>query len=430
MTDRRRNSLPRALAAFEQRDFRLLFLSAMTSGIGDQLQTVSNLWQIYALTGSAIHLGLTGLARAAPIILFSLLGGVIADRFDRRTIIVLAQVGVGLAALALAVLSATGLVEVWHIYVVTSMGASLTSLSAPARRALISTVVPRHQLMNAMALNMSVNQLDRMIAPAIAGLLIVFVGLPVTYAGNGIAHILTAAAIGFIAVRRTQAPPVESPLRSLLDGLAFVRRRTVILALLATDVAAMLFGSYQVILPIFADGFGVGAVGYGLLQSAPAVGSLVGAAVILGLGDSRYKGYLIVGSILGYCVCLAGLAAAPWFSLALLAGAGLGFTNSMQATPRNAVIQLVTPDELRGRVTSFQQMLTGGGPGLGQGIMGAAAAMLGPLALVAGGIACAAVNIGILVARKELRAPDLGAAPEVTPVGIANIPAASPVGQR
>jgi MFS family permease len=407
-------SLPRPLAPLQYRDFRLLFLSALTSGVGDQLQTVSNLWQVYALTGSALHLGLTGMARFGAIMLFSLIGGLIADRFDRRRIVVFAQVGVGVAAIALAALSATGLVEVWHIYLATFTTSSLTSLNAPARRALIVNAVPRTQLMTAMALNMTVNQLDRMIAPAIGGILIAYVGLPITYAGNGIAHVLTAAAVAGVAMGPVRAPSQESPLQSLIDGLAFVRRRSIILVLLTTDLAAMLFGSYQVILPILADGFGVGAVGYGLLQSAPAVGSVIGAVVIMALADMRYKGYLIVGSILGYCVCLAALAVAPSFSLALLAGAGLGLTNSMQAAPRNAVIQLIIPDEVRGRVTSFQHMLTGGGPALGQAMMGAAMGMLGPVALVLGGIACAAVNITLLVTRRDLRAANLGDAPDET----------------
>lgn len=417
--------LPRAFVALEHRDFRFLFLSSVTSGFGDQLQTVSNLWQVYAMTGSALHLGLTGVARGIPIIVFSLAGGVIADRLDRRKIIVAAQIGVGACALALAVLSALDLIQVWHIYAATFANATFTALSAPARRALIATVLPRRQLMNGLALNMMINQTDRIIAPAIAGLMIAFVGLPLTYGLNGSAHLLTAVAVGFIALIGARIPSPESPFRSLLAGLAFVRFRTIILALLATDAAAMLFGSYQVILPIFAERFGLGVVGYGLLQSAPAVGAVVGAVTILSIGEIRYKGYLIVGAILAYCCCLVGLALAPWFFLALVAAAGLGLSNSMQATPRNAVIQLVTPDELRGRVSSFQQMLTNGMPSFGNGLMGAAMSVLGPVALVLGAIVCAAANLGVLVGRRDMREPDLGGAPEPAPTEVGVVPAAA-----
>jgi len=405
-----------AFAVLEHRDFRLLFLSAVASGFGDQLQTVSNLWQVYTLTGSALQLGLTGVARGVPIVLFSLVGGVLADRVDRRKVIILSQTGIGVCAVALAIVSALGLVEVWHIYLMTSVSAILTALSNPARRALIATVVPRHQLMNGLALNMMVNQMDRIVAPSLAGILIALVGLPLTYGLNGVAQVVTAGAVALIVLGRSGVPGVESPLPELLDGLSFVRFRTVILALLVTDAAGMLFGSYQAILPIFADKFGLGVVGYGLLQSAPAVGAVVGAVTILTVGEIRYKGFLIVGAILGYCCCLVGLAVAPWFSLALVVGVGLGLTNAMQATPRNTVIQLVTPDELRGRVSSFQQMLTSGMPSFGQGLMGAATGLLGPLALILGAVLCAGVNVGVLAMRRDLRAPDLGAAPEPMPV--------------
>jgi MFS family permease len=131
------------------------------------------------------------------------------------------------------------------------------------------------------------------------------------------------------------------------------------------------------------------------------------------LGDFPYKGRFIVGSILAYCCCLVALAVTPWFALALLVAVGLGLTDSMQAAPRNAIIQLMTPDELRGRVSSFQHMLVTGMPALGQGLMGGAAgAVGGPVALIVGAILCACINIGILARRADLRARDLGAPAE------------------
>jgi len=377
--------------------------------MGGQLQQVSNMWQIYALTGSALHLGLTGLARAIPIILFSLAGGVIADRVDRRKIIIFTQAANGALAIVLAVLSAAGLVEVWHIYAVVFLNATLMSVSAPARRALIANLVPRQHLVNAMALNTSLHQIDRIIAPAIAGILIALFGLAVTYGANGAAHFITAASLGLIALGPMPARPRGSPLRNLLEGLSFIRARSIILVLLATDAAAMLFGSYQVLLPIVADSTGAGAAGFGLLSSAPAVGGLIGALIVMYLGDFPYKGRLIVGAILAYCCCLAALALSPWFGLAFVVAVGLGLTDSMQAAPRNAIIQLMCPDELRGRVSSFQHMLVTGMPALGQGLMGGAAGVVGgPIALVAGAIMCAAINIAILVRRRDLRARELG----------------------
>jgi MFS family permease len=399
--------------ALEHRGFRLLFLSSVVSGMGGQLQQVSNMWQIYALTGSALHLGLTGLARAVPIICFSLAGGVIADRVDRKKIIVTTQAANGMVAIALGMLSATGHIEVWHIYAAVFLNATLMSVSAPARRALIANLVPREHLVNAMALNTSLHQIDRIIAPAIAGVLIALFGLSVTYTSNGVAHFVTAGFLILIPLGPAPLRPRGSPLRNLLDGLSFVQARSIILVLLATDAAAMLFGSYQVLLPIIADQTGAGAAGFGTLVSAPAAGGLIGALAIMYLGDFPFKGRFIVGSILAYCCCLIALAVTPWFALALVVAVGLGLTDSMQAAPRNAIIQLMTPDELRGRVSSFQHMLVTGMPALGHGLMGGAAGAIGgPIALIAGAVICACINLGILVGRPDLRARDLGSQAE------------------
>jgi MFS family permease len=203
-------------------------------------------------------------------------------------------------------------------------------------------------------------------------------------------------------------------LRSAVEGLAFVRSRPVILALLASDGAAMLFGGYQVLLPILADEFGTGVAGFGLLSSAPAIGGLAGAIIVMYLGDFPYKGRLIVGGVLCYSFFLAGLAFAPSFALTFAMAMGLGMSDAMQAATRNALIQMLAPDALRGRVSSFQHMLTGSTPALGLSLMGAAAGVVSaPVALIAGAACCAAFNVGLLSTRRDLRARDLGQVPEV-----------------
>ncbi|MBM2811758.1 MAG: hypothetical protein HW416_2517, partial [Chloroflexi bacterium] len=253
--------LGRAFVALQHRSFRLLFLSSVTSGVGNHLQTICSLWQIYALTGSAIHLGLNGLVRAVAIVLFSLVGGVIADRVGRKKVIIFTQVANGFFTLVLALLTATGLVDVWHIYVVAFLNATLMSVAGPARRAVIVSLVPRHHVVNAMALNSSVMKIDRIVAPSLAGVLIAVVGLPLTYLIDTVAYFVTAAALGFVDLGPLPARSQASPLKDVLEGLAFVRARSVILVLLATDAAAMLFGSYEVLLPILADNFDMGPTG-------------------------------------------------------------------------------------------------------------------------------------------------------------------------
>jgi len=174
-----RPGLRNILVALEHRDYRLLFFAGVASTLGGGLQGLTNTWQIYLLTGSPLQIGLSGAARAVPILLFSLIGGVIADRFDRRRIIVVSQVMNAVFALLLGLLTATETVQVWHIYAVTFLNASLMSISQPGRRAIIASLVPRHHLMNAFALNQNLFNLSRIIAPALAGLMIATVALPV-----------------------------------------------------------------------------------------------------------------------------------------------------------------------------------------------------------------------------------------------------------
>jgi MFS family permease len=415
-----RPGLRNILVALEHRDYRLLFFAGVASTLGGGLQGLTNTWQIFLLTGSPLQIGLSGAARAVPILLFSLIGGVIADRFDRRRIIVVSQVMNALFALLLGLLTAAGLVQVWHIYAVTFLNASLMSISQPGRRAIIASVVPRHHLMNAFALNQNLFNLSRIIAPALAGLMIATVALPINYFVNGAATLVTALWLTFIKVPPLPERPKASPLHDFMEGLAFVRRRSIILALLATDLGAMVFGSFQTVLPIFADRFDTGAAGYGVLESAVAIGATIGTASILSLGDIPYKGYIIVGSILAYCVCLVGLALSSWFWLTWVMVLALGLTDAVQTTPRNAVIQLVTPDELRGRVSSFQSMVVNAGPGVGLALMGAAASVFtAPVSLIVGAATCAGINMGVILNRRDLRAADLAMEPpepaQVTP---------------
>lgn len=413
-----------ALVSLRYRDYRLLFGSSVVTQLGAELLQVANAWQIWSLTGSALHLGLTGIARGIPVILFSVIGGVIADRFDRKRILIGTQLITGGLAVLLTVLTVSELIEVWHIYAAVFFQNTVMTASNPARRAVLAAVVPREHLMNAMVLNSLVMQADRIGAPALAGFLIALAGTPLTYALNGLTHAVNAATLLFIstnlrperAPRQERAPgrnpfaqAIDEGVQDMKEGLRFVRDHSVIWVILAMDAAIMLVGNHQVLLPVLAAQYDVGPIGFGLLGAAAAVGSIGAASALLVLGNFRHKGYLIVGGCLAYSVFLVLLGVAPVFVAALLAVAGLGLTNSMQAQTRNVLIQLLTPDALRGRVTSFQSILQQGSPSLGQGILGGAAAVIGAgPALIAGGIICGAVNLGIVLRRRDLLAEDLG----------------------
>jgi MFS family permease len=423
-------SLRRAVVALQHRDYRLFYIALLAAALGGQLQGTASLLQIWDLTGSPIHLGLIGLARGVPTFVLSLLGGVFADRIDRRFLIIGSQAVNGLGAIVLGALTFLGMIDVWHIYAVMLVNGSLAALSSPARQALIPNLVPRHHLLNAIALNSTVWQTANIIGPAVAGVMIASIaratgseaapnmaaGMAATYLANGVVHIVTLGALAAMRMGDVPIRPREGALRSVVVGLSFMRERSIILALLATDSAAMLFGTYRGLVPVFATMLGVGPEGTGMLLAAPGVGSLVGAAAIMSLGDFRYKGWAVIGGILAYCAALVTFALSPWFLVSLVAAAALGFTDSVQSTPRNGVIQLLTPDELRGRVSAFQYMLVNGMPSLGQTLSGATATLFGaPIALTLGAAACALIVLGIAAARPDLRDEFLGSDAETVP---------------
>jgi MFS family permease len=404
--------LRQSLVALGHRNYRLFYVALLVAGFGAQIQRAANLFQVYELTNSTFYTGLTGLAQGLTIMTVSLIGGVIADRVDRRKFIMLTQGLTGLLGFLLALLTASGEITVWHIYVVTVLTSLLTALNTPARSALVPNLVPQHHLLNALALNSTVWQVSNLVGPAIAGTLIARFGLAETYAVNGAAHFLTLGSLAFMQLAPVLSRPTQPPLKSLLEGLSFVRRQSIILILLSMDVAARFLGSYHALLPVFARSFGVGARGLGLLLSAPAGGALLGSLTVMSIREMRYKGLVVAGGILAYCLSLILLAVSPSFGVSLLAAAALGLFDSFNATPRNAIIQTMTPDDLRGRVSSFQSMLTTGPPALGYAQSGALAALIGvPLALTAGAVTCTLYILALVAWKKDLRSHNLGDSP-------------------
>lgn len=399
-----------ALGALSQRDYRRFASSLFLTSMGVQLIQTAIFWQVYLLTGSALLLGLTGLARAGPHVILSMVGGVAADRLDRVRLIQAGQVGNALLVAGLAYVTFTGQVEVWHLYVVTFLNSAFSALTQPARTALIPALIKPDKLVNAIALNATIGQFAQIAGPALAGVAIAKIDLGPVYLINGALYVLAMLSIAGIRVPMARPQVMESPWRSFMEGLDFVRTKPVILSLLLLDVGATLFGSYRALLPVFAESLGVGATGFGLLSAAPGVGALLGATFILSLGDIAYKGLYTLFGVLAYCAALVVLAVSPWFTLALVAAGLLGTTNSVQMIPRNTVILTISPNALRGRVESFRSMLAGGAPPLGYTLSGVLAAAMSPaLALVIGAVACAGVVGAIGMWSRELRDPALGA---------------------
>lgn len=415
----RQGRLAESFSALSYAAYRDFSISLLLTSLGAQLIQVAIFWQVYELTGSALLLGLTGLARAGPHIVLSLVGGVAADRLDRVRLVQVGQVLNGIIVFALAGLTLTGGIEVWHLYLITLLNGAFTAVTQPARTAIIPWVIPREKLINAIGLNATIGQTSQIVGPAFGGVAIELLGLGPVYLVNGGLYLLAMLAIMRVRVPNQKAVE-DDAWQALLIGLDFVRRNNVIVSLLSLDVAQTLFGSYRALLPILADNLGTGPGGYGALSAAPGIGSLAGSFGIVLLGDMRYKGLYTLFGVLAYSFALVLLAVSPWLWLALIASALLGTMNSVQMIPRNSAILAISPDGLRGRVEAFRSMLAGGAPPLGYMLSGALAAAIGPgLALAGGGVACAMFVAVIGLLRKELRDPELGslASPTLDEIG-------------
>lgn len=388
----------------KQRDFGLFWASLLFSAVGSQISTVAIAWQVYEITNSPFHLGLTGLFRALPIMLLSIPGGVLADRMDRRLLLIVTQSLAALLALALALLSYFGTVQVWQIYLVTFLSGAVGIFDAPARTALIPSLVKPQQLATAYALNISWRQIATLSGPFIGGVIIAAVGLSAAYFIDALSFLSVIICLALMRAR--PAPPVgekkESPLQSLRGGFAFIRANSAILGLMGMDTCVQFFGAYRSMMPVFArDILAVGPTGLGALLGVPAFGALAGSAIVMAMGNPRRKGDLIIAVTLIYTAGLVGFALSRSLALSLAIVFLLGLVDAIGETLRDTMIQLATPDAMRGRVKSFDQVFMSAGTYLGHAQIGTAASLLGVTgALVMGG--CLG-SMGVLLVAKYAR---------------------------
>ncbi|HEY4424566.1 MAG TPA: MFS transporter [Pyrinomonadaceae bacterium] len=389
-----------AFAALRHRDFRLLWLGQIVSVTGSQMQFVAINWHVYLLTKSAFALGLVGLFRGVPIIVCSLAGGVVADAFDRKRTMVVTQTVMLLTAALLTAETLAGLKSVWPIYVLSALSAAAQAFDTPARQALMPTLVPEEDFPNAVSLGIIVFNIAIILGPAIAGFILAETGPAIIYGFNALSFLAVIGAV--IAMRTGGKPDLQRGRREALsfealkEGLRFVWQTPIIVQTMTLDFAATFFASATLLLPIFAqERLHVGARGYGFLAAAPAIGSVLTALVMARVGSFRKQGRLVVASVAVFGVATAGFGVSTvyWFSLLMLAITGAADTVS--TVLRQTIRQLVTPNQLRGRMTSINMMFFMGGPQLGELEAGSLAALIGaPLSVVVGGLGsliCAAI---------------------------------------
>jgi MFS family permease len=368
--------------------FSLLASTWFISALGQQMRQITNLYLVYQLSGSTLQLGLVGLFQGGPAILLGIFGGSLADLVDRKKLIIISEATSMVLAAVLAGLTLSGNIEVWHIYVITVGASAINVFEQPARTALIPSLVPRSHLTNAITLNSTIRHATMLFGPAVGGLLIDWQGAGSTYLINAVLFVPVVIALMFLRV------PVGQYARGIryftvshmVEGLKFIWSTHIILALIVLDTVAAISTGYRGLMPVFAeDILGVGASGLGLLLSAPAVGFLVGAGVLLMMGDIRHKGAVVLVSLLGYLVAIAVFSQSKSYVLSLVLIAAVGGLDGVATIMRQTTTQLLVPDEIRGRATSVHQAFARGSPSLGYLVMGALAVQLGaPGALLAG----------------------------------------------
>ena len=369
------------------------------------MRNVASLYQVYQLSGSSVQLGLAGFFQALPFICFGLFGGVLADTYNRKKLILFTAVFNLLPGFALGVLTATGAVQVWHVNALNVVTSSLQVLGGPARQAIIPSLVPQSHLLNAVTLSTLMMQGTQLTAPVFAGFLIDLLGVDASYIADAL---LIVPAICCVLLVRSSGQPQgarrQVSWRSLIEGFEFLYHTRIILSLFLLDFFAVLFGFYRPILPIFAaDVYNVGARGLGALYAAPAIGALIGSSMLLAAGEIKRKGALSIAATLLFALSLGFLGVSRWFWLGLIAVGILGLADAISVTIRRTVVQILAPDDMRGRATSFLTVFAQTTNALGAVIAGAGAALLGaPNAALVGCILCTFTVLAVCWAIPQL----------------------------
>ena len=393
------------LVALRSRDFRYLISGHFLSLTGTQMQHVAVVWQLYLFTHSPLSLGLLGLFRIAPVILFAIGGGVIADAFDRRRLMLISQTVLALVSLAFAITTHLGWANVYSIYGLSFLAGAAVAVDNPTRQALVPLLVPREHLGNALSIGALAWQLASIIGPPIAGWMLATLGMVPIYVADAASFLAVIAALILIRHRAPARSGAQISLRSALEGLSFIRRSPLILSTMLFDFFATFFGGSMLLMPIFADQvLHVGTRGLGLLYSAQPVGASIAAAALSLLPLPRRQGLAILIAVASYGAAIAIFGLSPYFWLSLLALAWSGASDAVSTVLRVTLRQMLTPDDLRGRMTSVNMMFFMGGPQLGEVEAGAVAKAFGArFAVASGGILCVLAAGFVALISPELR---------------------------
>jgi MFS family permease len=394
---------PTLFRAMQHRNYRIFFLGQLVSLIGTWMQSVAQSWLVYRLTGSAVLLGTVGFASQIPVFLLSPIGGVVADRRERRRILLATQAASMLLAFALAWLTLSGRIQVWQVLSLAALLGVANGFDIPTRQSFVVELVGRQDLVNAIALNSSMFNGARIVGPAVAGVVVAAVGEGWCFFANALSYVAVLASL--LALRLAPREPAAaraSPLAQILEGWRFVARTRPIRALLLLLGLVSLTGMpYAVLMPVMAeDVLHAGASGLGLLMGASGTGALAGALVLARRTSLRGLGGWVASAALAFGVALIAFSFSRhfWLSVALLLP--VGFAMLLQMSSSNTLIQSMVPDQLRGRVMSAYSMMFMGMAPLGALLAGTLAEAVGaPATIATGGVVCI---LGALAFRARL----------------------------
>jgi MFS family permease len=406
-------------AALRHRNYRLWFFGQMLSLMGTWMQRVAQSWVVYQLTGSELALGTIAFIGSLPTLLLMLPAGVIADRMPKRKVLIVAQAAMMCLAFTMAILSGTGVLQVWHIMALAVGLGIANSFDAPARQSLaVEMVDDRRDLMNAIAMNSTMFNIARIVGPALGGIILAAVGTTWCFALNGLSFIAVIVALLLMRLPNVGKASHKEPVRAqIVEGLRYVWQNVSVRTIIGVvGVASLSIGSYAVLFPAFAaDVFGVDATGLGALNACMGAGSLIGALTVAALGSYRHKGRLLTIGNLAFPAAVllfalsgslapalfgGGLSASsrvtflgatfpPFYLLGLLMLVGTGWGWIVQNAMANTLVQSIVPDHLRGRVMSAYMLMFFGTSPFSSLIIGSLAQALGPAAGVAVGAASA-----------------------------------------
>ncbi len=397
--------------ALRHRRYLYLWLGLLISISGSQMQWAAIHWHIRTLTDepNPLALGGIGLARILPVVIFSFLGGPVADTFNRRRVLFVTQSVMALVALALAILTFTGHITIWYIYLLTAIQAAAQAFDGPARQAMIPSIVLAKDLPNAFSMSSIAQNTGSIIGPALAGIVIAALGQEYTYFFNAVsflAVILALVLMGAVHQDISNAPGIK--FSAAIEGFRFILSKKIILSTMLVDFVATFFASAKTMMPIVAkDILKVNEIGYGWLSSAESIGSVIAGVIISQIHTIRRQGRIFISSVIVFGLATimfgfsykvgASLILFSWpgfavtlaFVVAFLAMVLSGAADAVSTIIRNTIRQLNTPDHIRGRMVSVNQIFFQGGPQLGEVESGVVASLFGvPFAIISGGIGC------------------------------------------